>query len=68
MSERGQFDFLDILAVISFVIQLENQRHIIRMSDIQGEVNSAVENIHSHLQTQDEKIDLILERLGYGKD
>lgn len=54
-----QLDFLDILTIISFAIQMENQKNIIRMNDVQDEVNRAVEDIHKHLLKQD----AILKRL-----
>lgn len=55
----NDLDFLDILSIISFSIQMENQKNIIRLSDVQDEVNRAVEDIHKHLMKQDE----ILRRL-----
>ena len=55
----NNLDFLDILAIISFSIQMENQQNIIRINDVQDEVNRAVEDIHKHLMKQDE----ILKRL-----
>lgn len=56
---NGQFEVLDILTIVSFAIQMENQKNIIRMNDIQDEVNRAVEDIHKHLLEQD----AILKRL-----
>ena len=55
----NNLDFLDILTIISFSIQMENQKNIIRMNDVQDEVNRAVEDIHKHLLEQDS----ILKRL-----
>ena len=55
----NNLDFLDILTIISFSIQMENQKNIIRMNDVQDEVNRAVEDIHKHLLEQD----AILKRL-----
>ena len=55
----NDLDFLDILTIISFSIQMENQKNIIRMNDVQDEVNRAVEDIHKHLLEQD----AILKRL-----
>lgn len=54
-----QLGILDILAIISFCIQMDNQKNIIRMNDVQDEVNRAVEDIHKHLMKQD----AILKRL-----
>ena len=55
----NNLDILDILTIISFSIQMENQKNIIRMNDVQNEVNRAVEDIHKHLLEQD----AILKRL-----
>ena len=49
----NNLDFLDMLAIISFCIQMDNQKNIIRMNDVQDEVNKAVEDIHKHLKKQD---------------
>ena len=59
-----QLGALDILAIISFIIQLENQGHIIGIQDIQGEVDRAIDKLNSHLEIQDSKIDKIMEALG----
>lgn len=60
---NNQFEFLDIISIISFVIQLQNQNKIIDISDIQNELHNVVSEIHEHLETQDDKIDKILSRL-----
>ena len=62
MNEGGQFELLDILTVLSFALQLENQGKIIRITDIQNEVNRAVSEIHGHLEEQDRMLKLLLER------
>ena len=58
---NGEFDFLDLLAIISFSIQMSNRQAIVSLEDVQNEVNRAVKDIHMHLQEQDEKINEILE-------
>ena len=60
MSEQSQFNFLDILTLISFCLQLKNQQNIISLVDVQNEVNRAVTEIHAHLERQDEKLDKLL--------
>ena len=62
MNEGGQFELLDILTILSFALQLENQGKIIRITDIQNEVNRAVSEIHGHLEEQDRMLKLLLER------
>ena len=64
MNNNNQFEFLDILTILSFVLQVENQGNIIGLSDVQNEVNRAVSEIHAHLEEQDRKIELLLERIG----
>ena len=64
MNNNGQFEILDILTILSFMLQVENQGNIIGLSDVQNEVNRAVSEIHSHLEEQDRKIELLLERIG----
>ena len=59
-------EFLDILTVVSFVLQVQNQGRIIDLGDVQDEVNRAVEEIHRHLEEQDKKIDRIIEVIKNG--
>ena len=54
---------LDLLTVLSFVLQLQNQGRIIDIRDIQRDNDRAVKEIHAHLESQDEKIGRILEAL-----
>ena len=54
---------LDLLTVLSFVLQLQNQGRIIDIRDIQRDNDRAVKEIHAHLEAQDKKIDRILEAL-----
>lgn len=61
-NEQG-FEFLDILTILSFAIQMQNQSKIFGISDIQKELQKVVGEIHAHLETQDDKIDKILEVL-----
>ena len=58
---NGQLEVLDVLTIVSFVLQVQNQGRIIDLADVQDEVNRAVEDIHRHLQEQDYKIDHITE-------
>ena len=65
-----EWDFLDIISIMSFCIALENLDMNITQEDMQqADHNSArradiiLQEIHSHLQTQDDKIDIILKKL-----
>lgn len=60
MTENGRMNFLDALAIISFIIGLANYDENIGQSDMQNAVSSAVSDIHLHLADQDEKIDKLI--------
>ena len=74
LKHSEQLDLLDLFGILSFLIGLENLQYNISQEDMDyqtreidaraGEhVNRALEEIHAHLQKQDEKIDMILEVL-----
>ena len=58
-------EFLDILTVLSFVLQLQNQSKIFGLQEVQNDNNRVAQEIHKHLESQDEKIDRILEVLAH---
>lgn len=60
MSENKNIEFLDIIAIISFALQMQNQSKIFGISDVQEELHKAVEEIHAHLESQDEKLNKIM--------
>ena len=62
--DNGQFEFLDILTIMSFALQVQNQSNIIGLSDVQNEVNRAVTEIHAHLEEQDRMLKLLLGKEG----
>lgn len=62
--EQG-LGFLDILTVLSFVLQLQNQSKIFGLQEVQNDNNRVAQEIHKHLESQDEKIDRILEGLAH---
>lgn len=62
--EQG-LGFLDILTVLSFVLQLQNQSKIFGLQEVQNDNNRVEQEIHKHLESQDEKIDRILEVLAH---
>ena len=55
------YSLLDIITILSFMLQVQNQNHIIDIKDIQEEFQKVQSKIDSHLQIQDDKIDKILE-------
>ena len=62
MYERN-YTFLDIVTILSFVLQLQNQDKLLDIKDIQKEMQKVADKIDAHLQTQDDKIDLIMKYL-----
>lgn len=56
-----EFELLDLLTVLSFIMQVQNQSKLFGISDIQEDNNRVAEEIHEHLRQQDEKINKILE-------
>lgn len=57
------YSLLDIITILSFMLQMQNQSHIIDIKDIQEELQKVQSKIDSHLQIQDDKIDKILEHI-----
>ncbi len=66
MNESGQLELLDVLTIISFCIQMQNQNKIFSIHDIQSDNDRVLDNIHQHLKIQDDKIDQILSLLKKG--
>jgi hypothetical protein len=70
--ENGQFTFLDMLNLISFMIGMMNLNENLTQGDKQDllenfsqKADYLLNEIHSHLQEQDMKIDKILKELHY---
>lgn len=63
MDDR-QFDILDILNILSFVIGVKNLNENLSQNTAGDLLSVAVKEIHEHLSEQDKKIDLILKKLG----
>ena len=59
----GKSDFLDALAVVSFIVGLANYSENVDQSAMSETVKAAVDDIHAHLAEQDEKIAKIYERI-----
>ena len=65
--ENGEFTFLDILSIMSFYLGVQNldlnisQENIDNQTQVLDErLHNQVEEIHRHLTTQDEKLNIIL--------
>ena len=68
--ENGEFTFLDDIAIVSFVIGLLNLEENLTQGDKQDledvvnqRIDGLLQEVHSHLQTQDKKLDEIIKRL-----
>ena len=68
--DNGEFTFLDIINLTSFLVGMLNFNENLTQGDKQylletfsQKADSLLKEIHSHLQEQDEKIDIILEEL-----
>ena len=66
----NQFEFLDVLNFLSFIIGVINLQENLTQSDKQELLNqfgtqthTILKEIHTHLEQQDDKIDNILKRL-----
>ena len=71
---NGEWTFLDLLTLMGFCIGLQNLELNISQDDLQNEterldkaLREYVENIHSHLEVQDKKLDYILEVIKNGR-
>ena len=70
MYKREEWDFLDIITLISFCIGLQNLDLNIAQEDLDNQTQKLdealrknVDDIHEHLAVQDSKLNLILESL-----
>ena len=68
--DNGQFTFLDMVALLSFFIGIQNLDLNVTQEDAQNlqqnvadKANLILNEIHRHLEEQDNKIDRILEVL-----
>ena len=66
----GSFTFLDIISIASFIVGLENLNENLTQGDKQDlqddlskNMDRVLNEIHAHLEEQDNKIDKILEAL-----
>lgn len=66
--DDGEFTFLDIISLTSFLIGIMNLEENLTQGDLQDKTQLILDEIHGHLQEQDDKIDEILRRLNNEKD
>ena len=67
MNDNQQLDFLDLLNILSFVIGILNYQENLTQSDkqellhkVDEDTQTAIQEIHNHLQMQDDKINRII--------
>lgn len=65
---NGEWTFIDILALISFCVGLQNldlnisQENLdSQTKELDAKLREVVDDIHQHLQMQDEKLDKLME-------
>lgn len=70
MNDNQQLDFLDLLNILSFVIGILNYQENLTQSDkqellhkVDEDTQTAIKEVHNHLQMQDDKIDRIISML-----
>lgn len=66
--DDGEFTFLDIISLTSFLLGIMNLEENLTQGDLQDKTQLILDEIHGHLQKQDDKIDEILRRLNNEKD
>ena len=63
-----ELDVLDILNILSFYIGVKNLDENLSRGTAGNLLDKAVEDIHKHLEEQDNKIDIILKELSNDKN
>ena len=57
---QQNYSFLDVVTILSFILQVQNQDKLFDINDVQRELQKVADKIDAHLQVQDDKIDAIL--------
>lgn len=57
---QQNYSLLDVVTILSFILQLQNQDKLFDINDVQRELQKVQDRIDNHLQIQDDKIDMIL--------
>lgn len=72
ITESGELTFLDILSVVSFAIavlnldaNLDQNDKAELQEDLSNKSRLLLDEIHAHLQEQDDKLNIILKEMGY---
>ena len=57
---QQNYSFLDVVTILSFILQMQNQDKLFDINDVQRELQKVTDKIDTHLQIQDDKIDAII--------
>lgn len=57
---QQNYSFLDVVTILSFILQMQNQGKLFDINDVQRELQKVTDKIDTHLQIQDDKIDAII--------
>lgn len=68
MLNLNQISVMDMLNILSFYAGIKNLDENINQNDLQEILNSAIKDIHTHLEAQDKKIDKIVEVISNDKN
>ena len=63
MNEKEQLSFIDLLSIMSFCIGVMNLELNVTAEDIDSQTQTLLNEIHGHLELQDQKLDNLVERL-----
>lgn len=63
MNDREQLSFIDLLSIMSFCIGVMNLELNVTAEDIDNQTQTLLNEVHTHLEMQDNKLDNIIERL-----
>lgn len=67
---QGEFTFMDLLGILSFLVGIQNLNENLTQNDkselqrdLSNQANSILQEVHTHLEEQDKKIDYIINLL-----
>ena len=63
MSNNEQLSFIDLLSILSFCIGVMNLDLNVSAEDIDNQTQTLLDEIHTHLEKQDKKLEEIFTRL-----
>jgi division protein CdvB (Snf7/Vps24/ESCRT-III family) len=63
MNQSEQLSFIDLLSIMSFCIGLMNLDINITQEDVDNQTQTILNELHGHLEIQDDKLDNIISRL-----